>query len=319
MGSSAIVPADRVEAPVAATADVAAGAHPPHVPALGASSDGGELPGSGAPENPAGTKDTIHRFGPDPAAPEAAAERTRVEWTIEAAADSDEAPAPIIASGETPGSMTRAAGTGPRVPEVGQDLGAGRTLALGESVPQSNPASSDPSSSDPFAGLTTGVPAGEPGGFAPSAVSPEPSGSQRAAPFPVPQPPAIQVAATIVQRASAPIEGLRLQLEPGELGTVEIEVSTGERRRARAVVLVERPETLELLLREQRSIERILAASGLDLPAGGLELGLRQEGGNRRGALGRADRTATAPTASGSAEPPPAPRLLSLRLLDLVI
>jgi hypothetical protein len=161
--------------------------------------------------------------------------------------------------------------------------------------------------------------AGEPESPTRFSPAPETFGGQRAVPLPAAsQPPSIQVAATILQRGSGPVDGLRLQLEPAELGSVEITVSTGERRRARAVVLVERPETLELLMREQRTIERMLVASGLELASGGLELGLRQEGGHRRGTLGPTA-AATSAEPGGPSEAQPVPRLLSLRLLDLVI
>lgn len=134
-----------------------------------------------------------------------------------------------------------------------------------------------------------------------------------------PQPPAVQIAATILQRAEGPIERLQLRLEPAELGAIEITVASGERRRARAVLLVDRVETLELLQREQRSLERILVASGLELEPGGLELGLRREerGGERHG-----ERPSPPPQparADRAPEPVAAPRLASLRLLDLSI
>lgn len=134
-----------------------------------------------------------------------------------------------------------------------------------------------------------------------------------------PQPPAVQIAATILQRAHGPIEQLQLRLEPAELGTIEITVASGERRRARAVLLADRVETLELLQREQRTLERILEASGLELEPGGLELGLRRE---ERGSERDGGRPSFAPEparADRAPEPITAPRVSSLRLLDLSV
>lgn len=154
---------------------------------------------------------------------------------------------------------------------------------------------------------------------APMGRTAEPPVPPRLPSVPVPQPPAVQVAATLLQRDGVPIERLRIALEPAELGSVELTLTSEGRRKARAIVLVERPETLELLQRDQRTLERILVASGLELESGGLELGLRRDGEGRREALAPPSGGAgpSEPVRSGPAVTPP--RLLDLRLLDLVV
>ena len=141
----------------------------------------------------------------------------------------------------------------------------------------------------------------------------------RATVAPTPQPPSVQIASAVLRRDGASIDRLRVALEPAELGSVELTLTSERRGRTRALVLVERPETLELLQREQRTLERILLVSGLELEAGGLELGLRRDGNHREGPF--------APTTGGTpvgepgrslASSAPA-RLLELRLLDLVV
>jgi|GEM_PF-4847221 len=149
-----------------------------------------------------------------------------------------------------------------------------------------------------------------------------PVGEPVAAPRYVPSPsqaPAVQIAAALLQRDGAPVDRLRVALQPPELGGVEVTLTSEGRRKIRALVLVDRPETLELLRREQPTLERILIASGLELEAGGLEFGLRKDG-ERRGGTFAPSTTApfTAEPVPRVSEPAPA-RLLDLRLLDLVV
>lgn len=149
-----------------------------------------------------------------------------------------------------------------------------------------------------------------------------PSGDAAALPrpyAPTPPPASVQIAAALWQRDGVPVERLRIALQPAELGGVEVTLTSEGRRKARALVLVDRPETLELLQREQQTLERIFTASGLELEAGGFELGLRRDGEHRGGrfASSRAEAVGAGPELRPSA-PAPA-RLLELRLLDLVV
>lgn len=163
--------------------------------------------------------------------------------------------------------------------------------------------SADPA---PGAELGSGRPSGDAGG------PPRPYASTS-------QPPGLQIAAALLQRDGVPVERLRIALQPAELGGVEVTLTSDGRRKARALVLVDRPETFELLQREQQTLERILTASGLELEAGGFELGLRRDGEHRGSsfASSRAEAVGAEPELRPRA-PAPA-RLLELRLLDLVV
>lgn len=231
------------------------------------------------------------------------------------------APAAAIQAGSTgSGGATRPAVAPGSDAAIGRarvgaaDAEGDRPQLSSDDGPEASPAF-DPAAIDGSA-VADAAPAGE---SAPSRPAGEPAALPRGPLAPPPQPPAVQVAASILQRDGVPLERLRIALQPAELGSVEVTLVSEGRRKARALVLVDRPETLELLQRDQRSLERILVASGLELAAGGLELGLRRDGEGQRGGI--------APPAGGpsgdplrpAAEPVTPPRLLDVRLLDLVV
>jgi len=131
------------------------------------------------------------------------------------------------------------------------------------------------------------------------------------------------VTALGLQIAHARLEGverLQVRLSPEELGSVDITISVDEGKTARVAIVVERPETLELLARDARQLERILHAQGLDL-GGELHLGLREE--HAGGEHSRPDRSPanrnlnTTEMTEGDALAPV--RLAADGLLDLLI
>ena len=89
-------------------------------------------------------------------------------------------------------------------------------------------------------------------------------------------PAAVQVITMLDQAARGRVDRLQVQLHPQELGTVDIELTFDAEHRVSVSIAVERPETLELLQRESRQIERMLAAQGLEL-GDGLDLAMQQE------------------------------------------
>jgi len=117
---------------------------------------------------------------------------------------------------------------------------------------------------------------------------------------------------------------LSVTLEPAELGRVEISLERrGETAELR--ILAERPETLALLQREQRELDRALNQAGLAPEARALSFALAGSGsggsGPRREGRGGGERPAPlaaqgAGRAEAAAAPPPR-RLLSL--LDLAV
>ena len=70
-----------------------------------------------------------------------------------------------------------------------------------------------------------------------------------------------------------------MRLHPAEFGRVDVKLDIGFDGRVLAVVTAERADTLELLQRDARLLEKALAEAGLDTGAGGLSFGLRRDDG----------------------------------------
>ena len=116
------------------------------------------------------------------------------------------------------------------------------------------------------------------------ATAPEARAPAPAAP---PTTPARQVAPVLVSVAIAGgTARLSLTLEPAELGRVEISI---ERQGDTAEVRVqaERPETLALLQRDQRELDRTLTQAGIGADGRSLSFSLAEGGAGGRDAEGR--------------------------------
>ncbi|NJO36452.1 MAG: flagellar hook-length control protein FliK [Rhizobiales bacterium] len=68
-----------------------------------------------------------------------------------------------------------------------------------------------------------------------------------------------------------------MQLHPAELGSVDIQLDFEVSGSVSALITAERPETLELLQRDSRLLERSLGDSGLKLSSDGLSFALKQD------------------------------------------
>ena len=99
-------------------------------------------------------------------------------------------------------------------------------------------------------------------------------------------PPAVQVVQQLNAAAQLGVERLQIQLHPEELGSLDIELVFDRERKVSVSISVERPETLELLQRETRQIERLLTQNGLQLDQG-LDLAMYRERPDGGGAQGR--------------------------------
>ena len=94
---------------------------------------------------------------------------------------------------------------------------------------------------------------------------------------------------------------INIQLRPAELGRIEVRLEFAQDGRLSATVLADRAETLDLLQRDARVLERALQDAGLKADSGSLTFNLRGEGRQDFGqALARraADRPAIASEAS---------------------
>ena len=65
-----------------------------------------------------------------------------------------------------------------------------------------------------------------------------------------------------------------IRLDPADLGKVDVRLTIGSDGQTRAHLFVERPETLDMFMRDQRLMERSLMQSGLNLDKQGLEFSL---------------------------------------------
>jgi flagellar hook-length control protein FliK len=101
--------------------------------------------------------------------------------------------------------------------------------------------------------------------------------------------PAMQTLAAQIQRnmGNGQTTEFRLQLDPPELGRVEVQMSFGKDKSLKTGIVVEKPETFMMLQRDAQMLERTLQNLGLDTEGGiNLELaeqGFDFDGDNKRG------------------------------------
>jgi flagellar hook-length control protein FliK len=151
---------------------------------------------------------------------------------------------------------------------------AAQKLRLAGAPVSQSPAPAD-ARIEPPAGLTAAAPGREHAASEPS------SPAHRAAP----QAPVVQLGIQIAGAASRHVERLVVQLEPAALGRVEVRLDFSHDNRVSALIAADRPETLELLQRDSRALERGLQDAGLRLDQDALSFSLRQEQrGHERGA-----------------------------------
>jgi flagellar hook-length control protein FliK len=93
-------------------------------------------------------------------------------------------------------------------------------------------------------------------------------------PHPV-SPPIRDIALHILQHADNGISRFQLRLDPPELGRVEVRMEISADGKMSAVIAVERPETLDLLQRDSRALERSLMEAGLKTDGNSLSFSLK--------------------------------------------
>lgn len=97
------------------------------------------------------------------------------------------------------------------------------------------------------------------------------------------------VAVEIVSRMRDGLRRFDIRLDPPELGRIEVRLDVDRHGQVTTRLTVDRPETLELMQREARGLERALQQAGLKADEGSLQFSLRQhadgqgqEGGSER-------------------------------------
>lgn len=86
------------------------------------------------------------------------------------------------------------------------------------------------------------------------------------------------VAETVASHVHAGTSRFAIRLDPAELGTIDVRVEVKSTGEVRAHLVVERADTLDMMLRDQKSLERSLAQSGLDVGSSGLQFSLKDQG-----------------------------------------
>lgn len=89
------------------------------------------------------------------------------------------------------------------------------------------------------------------------------------------------IAVQIQRNAAAKIDTFTLQLDPADLGRMDIELKFKQDGSLKAHLSVERPETLAMLQRDSAQLERLLQQSGLNTDGQSLSFDLRQQSGGQ--------------------------------------
>ena len=79
------------------------------------------------------------------------------------------------------------------------------------------------------------------------------------------------------RNAASKIDTFTMQLEPADLGRLEVQMRFGKDGTLSAKLIADKPETLSLLQRDSAQLERVLQQSGLDLADGSLSFDLREQ------------------------------------------
>ncbi|MBU1173842.1 MAG: flagellar hook-length control protein FliK [Alphaproteobacteria bacterium] len=85
-----------------------------------------------------------------------------------------------------------------------------------------------------------------------------------------------QIAFEIARHAMNGANRFQIRLDPPEMGRIDVQLDVDKSGAINARLTVDRPETLDLLQRDARALERALAQSGLDNQKTNLEFSLRQ-------------------------------------------
>ena len=131
-------------------------------------------------------------------------------------------------------------------------------------------------------------------GASSSEVATRATAAQLARPAAPPTPVAEQVAVRISKAIAEGADRIEIRLKPASLGHVRVAMEVGHDGRVLAVVTADRPDTLDMLKQDSRSLERALQDAGLKTDSNSLSFNLR--GGENRDANGQ-------DAASGSGQP----------------
>lgn len=162
-----------------------------------------------------------------------------------------------------------------------------------------------PARADPVGPQATSLLAARPGDVSSRATPQGPATHTAAQTAPV-----HMLAMAIAQRAQNGATHFEIRMDPPELGRVEVRLHVSRDGDASATLTVEKPETLDLLARDQRTLHRALADLGLNVDGNALNFRLKDgaaheaaNGGTDDGRAGTAedDEIAAPPTVMSAA------------------
>jgi flagellar hook-length control protein FliK len=96
-----------------------------------------------------------------------------------------------------------------------------------------------------------------------------------------PQVPLNGIAVHIAQQAANGARRFDIRLDPPELGRVEVRLDVSKDGKVSTHLVVERSETLDLLQRDARALERALQNAGLDTSDCGMKFSLKEQGNDQ--------------------------------------
>lgn len=99
-------------------------------------------------------------------------------------------------------------------------------------------------------------------------------------PPPPPNPAAFQVAIHVARALDDGLERINIRLHPANLGRVEVKLEVTQDGRVTATVIADKADTLDMLQRDSRALERALQEAGLHTDSESLNFGLRDKPGH---------------------------------------
>jgi flagellar hook-length control protein FliK len=96
-----------------------------------------------------------------------------------------------------------------------------------------------------------------------------------------------QIAFELARQTSEGNTRFQIRLDPAELGRIDVQLDIDKSGQVNARLYVEKAETLDLMQRDQRGLEKALHQAGLDSAKTNLEFSLKQNNGGDTGQQGR--------------------------------
>ena len=91
-----------------------------------------------------------------------------------------------------------------------------------------------------------------------------------------------QISVQIQRAVARGADKINIKLHPAHLGRIEVRLDIAPEGQLSAIIMAEKPETLELLQRDIRGLEKALQQAGLETNSHNFDFGLKQKNGQSR-------------------------------------